>query len=190
MQVSMIIIIIAAELLLVATLGCIGMFVFYRKKKKLWLDSLQKTRRKIGKLKDVKRRYSTIKQNLHKLLEEKKRLLEELKDSENAPELREIIINLNSEILAKSEKYKKIKGDLKVKQEAVDELESELKDIPKEIQKEEADENSNTENNIYESGDKSSEEFDRLKSMNGEQKELISRCSFSVRPTCFCGGGR
>ncbi|PHS14862.1 MAG: hypothetical protein COA86_14385 [Kangiella sp.] len=166
----MITVIIAAEILLVTSVSCVFMFFLYRKKKKLWQNSLRKVKNRIKKLKDVKRRYSTVKQNLHKLMEEKKRLLSELKDSENAPELKKIILGLNTEIIEKSEKYKKIKRELKEKQEAVDGLEKEIKEAPEKLKddapKDKVDD---------EWGDKSSEEFTRLKTMNSEQQGLISK---------------
>jgi predicted nuclease with TOPRIM domain len=171
MQVSMIVIVIVAESLLVAILGCIGLYLFYRKKKKLWLETFNTAKQRIRELKDVKRRYSFVKQNLHKLIEEKKKLLEELKDSENAPELREIIIELNSEIKKKSKKYKKIKATLKEKQDAVDELENELNEAPKAPEVVETEIKDVSEN----IADKSEDELAHLKSMNDEQKGLINK---------------
>jgi len=170
MQVSMITIIIAAEILLVTSVACIFMFFLYLKKKKLWQNSLRKVKNRIKKLKDVKRRYSMVKQNLHKLMEEKKELLSELKDSENAPELKNLILGLNAEIIEKAEKYKKIKMELKEKQKAVDDLEKEVKESPVKSQ-EEAPKNEAEED----WGEKSSEEFSRLKTMNSEQQGLISK---------------
>ncbi|PCI72166.1 MAG: hypothetical protein COB38_04555 [Gammaproteobacteria bacterium] len=146
------------------------MFFLYLKKKKLWQNSLRKVKNRIKKLKDVKRRYSMVKQNLHKLMEEKKELLSELKDSENAPELKNLILGLNAEIIEKAEKYKKIKMELKEKQKAVDDLEKEVKESPVKSQ-EEAPKNEAEED----WGEKSSEEFSRLKTMNSEQQGLISK---------------
>ena len=181
MQVSMINVIIVLEALLVAVLGCIGLFVFYRKRKKQWDETLLKVQKKLRRLKDMRRRCDTLKHNLHKLLAEKKKLMAQMKDSEDAPELRKIINGLNIEIIEKSKKYKSVKKALDKKQNAVDELVNELEQVSNSKKPVKALTDSNTEHS-------NPEEFNRLKTMNSEQRLLINKLKEELSDISENGG--
>jgi len=173
MAVSNLTILIFFEISLVAMLLVVWMYFFYRKKKKLWQQNLDKIRNKLKALGVLNKRYSAIKINLHKILKERNRLKEALKNAENNPELKENIARLNRILKQQTAELEHVKSKLDEKMQSVeafslkspkDQLfeDDESLSIKSELEKNE---------NYQVTND---EEFDRLKVMNSEQKSLIS----------------
>jgi len=165
--------IIAVEISIIAISAAVWMYLFYRKKKKRWQESYRKTKNKLKTLAELNRRYSVIKTNLHKILKERDSLKEALNNTENTPELKENIIVLNRILKQQSAELAHVKSKLDKKVDSAEALAS--KSAKEQLLEDEqnlsiADKLSEVES--YSA--KNDEEFNRLRTMNREQKGLIS----------------
>ena len=207
MYLSTLIIIIAAEALVLAIATSLGIYVFYRKKRKVWQKVVKNIRNRIRDLRDLSNKYSMIKENLHSIMLERDKLKKALQTNKDSPDLAEKISVLNKELKDKSRQLNQTRARLQKEIQDVESL-SEKMGNDEDLEKNTKDKKSVKESSqpaaieatpkrvmepdnqktvMRDHGEKSKQEFNRLKTMNVEQKGLISDLKRQLSELSFDG---